>query len=116
MIKAMLGSTARPWSVKDRLETLRCTLEDWLGKEISESDLTGPDFFDVYYHDIVDDDPFVAVAATSNGVIELLGRIRDKISHAYPDCEPRRRLTGRIDTSIKFMMQFQARERARTDA
>ncbi len=114
MIKAMLRSNARPWSVKERLETLRCTLEDWLGKEISDSELPGSEFFDVYYHDVAAGEPFIAVAATSDGVIDLLGKLRDMITSTYPDCTPLRRLTRRIDTAVKFTIRFQGRERHRT--
>ncbi|CCW15924.1 hypothetical protein EBBID32_2550 [Sphingobium indicum BiD32] len=110
MIKALLRSGARPWSVKERLETLRCTLEDWLGKEIEREELSDGDFFDVYYHEINENDPFVAVAATSVGVIDLLGQLRRKLTEAYPDCAPLRRLTGRIDTSVKFMVRSQQRD------
>ena len=110
MIKALLRSGARPWSVKERLETLRCTLEDWFGKEIEREELSDGDFFDVYYHEINENDPFVAVAATSVGVIDLLGQLRRKLTEAYPDCAPLRRLTGRIDTSVKFMVRSQQRD------
>lgn len=111
MIKALLQSSARPWSVKDRLETLRSTLEDWLGKEIKREELSNVDFFDVYYHEIAEDDPFVAMAATSDGVIDLLGQLRGKLAEAYPDCAPLRRLTGRIDTAVKFIVRFQQSDR-----
>lgn len=110
MIKAMLRSSARPWSVKDRLETLRCTLEDWLGKEIERKELSDGDFFDVYYHEIAEDDPFVAVAATSDGVVDLLWQLRGKLTETYPDCAPLRRLTRRIDTSVKFVVRSQRRD------
>lgn len=110
LIKALLRSDARPWSVKERLETLRCTLEDWLGKEIEREELSDRDFVDVYYREIAVNDPFIAVAATSDGVIELLGNLRNKLTQAYPDCAPLRRLTGRIDTAVKFMVRYQQRE------
>ena len=110
MIKAMLRSSARPWSVKDRLETLRCTLEDWLGKEIEREELSDGDFFDVYYHEIAEDDPFVAVAATSDGVVDLLWQLRGKLTETYPDCAPLRRLIRRIDTSVKFVVRSQRRD------
>lgn len=112
MIKALLWSGARPWSVKGRLETLRCTLEDWLGKEIEREELSDSDFFDVYYHEIAQDDPFVAMANTGDGVIQLLGRLRSKLTQTYPDCAPLRRLTGRIDTAVKLMVRFQQRDHA----
>ena len=112
MIKALLRSNARPWSVRNRLETLRCTLEDWLGKEVERQEMSDNDFFDVYYHEIAQDDPFVAIAATSDGVIELLGRLRSKLMQTYPDCAPLRRLTGGIDTAERMMVRFQQRDHA----
>ena len=103
MIKAVLSSRERPYSVYRRMNSVRSTLEDWMGSEISRGQLDGPEFFDVYYHELEDEDPLWSQAASRDGLIAILGTLKQKLQAAYPDCAPLRSELHRIDMSVKLI-------------
>lgn len=103
LIKAMLQSPVRPWSVYTRLDSLRATLEDWLALEIGRDALDGPEFFDVYYNSTPDDAAAEDQAATVAGVREMLAEVRTHLTNAYPDCAPLRRQLGHLASAEKLM-------------
>jgi hypothetical protein len=108
MIKAVLSSKARPYSVYTRMDSVRCTLEDWMGLEIGRGQLEGPEFFDVYYHELGDDDPLWDRAKSRDGVIAILGALKQKLEAVYPDCAPLRKHLNRIDMSVKLIRRMKA--------
>lgn len=116
MIKALLYSASKPCAVNARFETLRCTLEDWLGMEVCEEDLSRREYLDAYYGGFDEQDPLVAEADTSDGVITMLAKLRAMLTNVYPDCAPLRRLTGRIDTAVKMTARYRDKERDRIAA
>lgn len=103
MIKAVMQSKHRPYGVYRRMNALRSTLEDWMSLEIGRGQLEGPEFFDVYYHELADDDPFEASASSRAGVTSLLGDLKRKLQAVYPDCAPLRQQLNRIDVSIAMI-------------
>lgn len=103
MIKAVLSSRERPFSVDRRMNGVRSTLEDWMAKEIGRGELEGPEFFDVYYHELEDENPLWDQAASRDGLITILGSLKQKLQAAYPDCAPLRSLLSRIDISVKLI-------------
>lgn len=109
MIKAVLHSDQRPWSVHQRMNSLRSTLEDWLGMEIGSQALQGPEFFEVYYHELDIGDPYVDLARTRAGLLTMLSDIRQRLTTAYPDCAPLRRQLRRIDFSSAVIGRARAR-------
>jgi hypothetical protein len=108
MIKAVLSSRARPYSVYTRMDSVRCTLEDWMGLEIGRGQLEGPEFFDVYYHELENDDPLWDRAKSRDGVVAILEALKKKLKAAYPDCAPLRKHLDRIDMSVKLIRQRKA--------
>lgn len=102
-IKALLGSPSCPYPVRQRLNRIRSTLEDWLGGEIDPRELPDTEFFDVYYHDLPITDPLRERSASPEGMIEVLSEIRSGLTSAYPDCAPLRLLLNRIDMSSRLM-------------
>ena len=103
LIKAVLSSREQPFSVYRRMNGVRSTLEDWMGKEIGPGQLEGPGFFDVYYHELEDEDPLWSLAGSRDGLIAILGNLKHKLEAAYPDCAPLRGLLNRIDMSVKLI-------------
>jgi hypothetical protein len=99
-IKAVLGSPARPATVRPLMDDVRSTLEDWMEKETPRWQLNDADFFDVYYHEAAEDDPLTKIAATKTGVTKLLVDLKSQLRAAYPDCEALRKQLRRIDRSI----------------
>lgn len=109
MIKAILQSPHTPWSVNSRMNSLRSKLEDWLSFECGKDYLQGPEFFDVYYHYIKDDDRYVQQASSTKGNIEILHAMKNELQKFYPDCAPLRTLTRKVDTSVNLIRKFEKR-------
>lgn len=100
LIKAVEKSVAKPWRVNTRLSLIKSKLEDWF---FSEHDKNVTDKFDLFYYGSIDrNDPFVLQAHSSKGVISLLQELKDILLDAYVDCEPLRRMIGKIDTLMKL--------------
>lgn len=106
MIKAVLASPARPYSVCNRMNAVRSRLEDWMALEIGRGQLEGPEFFDVYYHELEDDDPLRDQAASRDGVIAILETLKQRLQAAYPDCAPLRRHLNRIEMSVTLIRRM----------
>ncbi|WP_137721000.1 DUF5623 domain-containing protein [Brevundimonas sp. SGAir0440] len=103
MIKAVIWSSHRPYGVYRRMNALRSTLEDWMDREVADSEFANIDFFDVYYHDLDDEDPLAHRVASPQDVAKLLGELREKLQKAYLDSVPLRRELRRIDASISLL-------------
>lgn len=100
LIKAVDQSAAKPSTVSTRLSPIKSKLEDWF---FSEHDRNVTDKFDLFYYGGIDrNDPFVLQADSSEGVISLLRELKDILLNAYVDCEPLRRMIGKLDTSIQL--------------
>lgn len=108
MIKAVLSSAARPYSVYRQMDSVRCILEDWMGLEIGRGQLDGPEFFDVYYHELEEDDPLWAKAKSCDGVIAILEELNRKLKAAYLHSAPLRQHLHRINMSIKLVRRMKA--------
>jgi len=98
LIKAVENSTAKPSSVNGRLSSIKSKLEDWLFLEHSLAVTNKLDLF--YYGGIDSEDPLLAKAESTAGVISLLQSVKDLLSNAYIDCEPLRKILKKLDTSI----------------
>lgn len=100
LIKAVGQSPAKPSAVNTRLSSIKSELEHWF---FSEHERNVTDKFDLFYYGSIDrNDPFVLRAHSSKGVISLLQELREMLLISYVDCEPLRRMIGKLDTSIKF--------------
>jgi hypothetical protein len=106
IIKGVLQSPARPWTVYKRLNSVRATLEDWLALEIGRTALNGPEFFEVYYTSAPGDAEMEARAATSSGMLAMLCELKDALIAAYPDCAPLRSQLGHIDAALKSIARL----------
>jgi hypothetical protein len=103
IIKAVIHSNKSTYAVYNRLNSLRSTLEDWMCLEIDRKQLGGIDFVEVYYRETEDDVPYDAMAQSRDGVIEMLGDLKQKLQAAYPDCAPLRKQLHRIDMSMSLI-------------
>jgi len=100
LIKAAQQSSEKPMAVNNRLSSIKSKLEDWF---FSEYERNVTDKFDLFYYGDIDrNDPFVLRAHSSSGVISLLEELKNLLLDAYIDCEPLRKMIGKLNTSIKF--------------
>ena len=98
----MYGSPVS-YGVKSRLNSLRCTLEDWLALEIRRDELQGPEFFDVYYHEADASGSAWEKASSQQGSIELLEELKTILVSNYPECDPLKREVCRVDKCLALV-------------
>lgn len=103
IIKAVMHSPNRPYSVYRRMSALRFTLENWLALEIGPGQLEGPEFFDVYYNDANSTGPYAEAAQSRSGLLRILGELKQKLQSAYPDCAPLRKQLHCIEMSAALI-------------
>lgn len=106
IIKSVLQSSEKPFSVFTKMNSLRSTLEDWMSSEIKEDQLTESEFFDVYYREVDQEGPYADAAGSSAGLVRILGELKLKLKNNYPNCEPLRKQIGKIDSSISLIKKF----------
>lgn len=105
IIIAIQRSSARPASVHNRLNLIKSTLENWFFSEYEKGVTDNYDLF--YYSNIDSNDHFVIRAESSIGVVALLEELKELLVGAYVDCAPLRKLTDKINTSIKQTSRHQ---------
>ena len=103
ILKSVLESPHKPYSVNKRMDSVRSTLEDWMNNEIGRNELPGPEFFDVYYHEADQTGPHAKAAKTSEGLIRILEELKASLCSHYPDCAPLRQQIDKIDTAIRII-------------
>jgi len=74
-----------------------------MDREVADAEFANIDFFDVYYHDLDDEDPLAHRVASPQDVAKLLGELREKLQKAYLDSVPLRRELQRINASITLL-------------
>ncbi len=100
LIKAIQQSAEKPMAVNKRLSSIKSMLEDWF---FSEYDRNVTDNYDLFYYGSIDrNDPFVLRADSSKGITSLLHDLKEILLNAYVECEPLRKIIGKINTSIKL--------------
>ncbi|KZW99006.1 hypothetical protein JL49_20130 [Pseudoalteromonas luteoviolacea] len=100
LIKAIQHSSAKASGVSKRLSLIKSKLEDWF---FSEYDRSITDKFELFYYGSIDkSDPFLLRANSPKGVVSLLQELKGLLLETYVDCEPLRKMIGKLDTSIKF--------------
>ncbi|CAI9122220.1 DUF5623 domain-containing protein [Brytella acorum] len=103
IIKAILWSGMLPDGVHIRLSSLRSTLEGWMSFEIKPGELEGSEFFDVYYHQPQETDPYNGRAKSRDGIVALLFELKGQLQATYQDCAPLRQQIRRIEMSATLI-------------
>lgn len=107
MVRAMLQSNFKPWAVNQRMDEIMRILVDWLYEDVAPRDLAAlDDPIDLYYGEMVPTDPSFLKANSRCGVEAMLLELRALLERAYPQSAPLRKMTGRIETSLKLTRSF----------
>lgn len=110
IIKAVIHSNQSTYAVYNRMNSLRSTLEDWMCLEIDRRQLNKIDFVEVYYSGAEGDAPYDTIAKSRDGIIKMLGGLKQKLQAAYPDCAPLRKQLHRIGTSMSVLRKIELAE------
>ena len=103
MIKAVLTSEYGSFGIDRRMNSLRSTLEDWMGLEREGKHLDNSDFFKIYYGDLEGGLNYKRAAQSRPGLLALLGDLGKKLRSTYPDCAPLRTQIRRIQMSAALV-------------
>lgn len=89
------------WEVYRRLDSIRCTLDDWAQVEYNRRDLSDEIFHTMYYGEgLGEDDPERISAATIWGKISNLEAVRGTLTHNYRDSAPLRSVLQKLDGAL----------------
>ena len=95
MLAGKLGSVA--WS---RLNALRCDLENWMFVEHDERNFQDINFTQIYYSGPEEDEPYLQIAGSRDGVVQILESVAALLKRYYPNCAPLRQVLRRVDVSV----------------
>ena len=103
MIRAVLQSNCKPWSVNRRMDEIMRLLVDWLYVDVTPRELNAlPDPIDLYYGEMASNEPLFLRSNSRGGVETILLDLKALLERAYPPSGPLRKLTNRIETSLKI--------------
>lgn len=114
ILKSIMESPHKPYSVNKRMNSVRFTLESWMSDEIERDELPGPEFFEVYYGDADETGSHAEAAKTSEGLIRILEELKAKLSSHYPNCAPLQQQFDKIDTAIRIIARHIAKQQRTT--
>ncbi len=112
IIKAILQSSAKPFDVNWKLNSVRSTLEDWMSIEYRD---TFPEDFDViavYYDGRNEANSYLDLATTAEALVGLLEDVKKSMERYYPDCDPLRKQVSAITRCVKIINQELSKSQA----
>jgi Domain of unknown function (DUF5623) len=95
----LIGTRGRA-GVYRRVDAIRCELDNWVQCEYKRDELSDEVFFDLYYHELSEDDPLAAPAADRARHIACLAEVVTTLGRYYPECPPLRALLKKADLAI----------------
>jgi len=106
LLKEVMAVSYYRKGVLNRLESIRCTLDEWAEREYNHAELSNEVFFELYYHG--DQGPFErSLPLEERGRhIKRLKQARTLLEQHYPDCAPLRSILGKLDAAIKSMQSW----------
>lgn len=105
IIKAVLQSSAKPFDVNWKINSVRSTLEDWMSIEFRDNFPEDFDVIAVYYGGRNEANLYLDLATTPKALIGLLDDVKKLLERYYPDCAPLREQVTAIDKCVKMIHQ-----------
>lgn len=82
------------------IDSVRCTLDDWVQREYNRIELPGDVFFDLYYHEEGFQPERSPTPERKIALIKMLQRAKVILDANYHDCQPQRALHKKLDRAI----------------
>lgn len=103
IIKTVLADTYFRNGVRNRINSVRCELDEWVQREYRRSELSDEVFFKMYYQG--EHTNFNKQLATNIRLQHIVSmeRVKALLTKHYPDCPPLRRLINKLDSAIMSM-------------
>lgn len=100
LLKSTLIGTRARAGVHQRVDAIRCELDNWVQCEYKRNELSDDVFFDLYYHELPENDPLAAAPPSWDRHIVSLEEIKATLVRYYPECSPLRQLLKKADLAI----------------
>ena len=103
-LKSVIAQCRARRGVYNRLNRVRCDLDDWVQCEHSRAALSDEKFFDLYYHEDSGAyaDRTTGQALTNPHIVDL-EHAKQLLTQHYPDCAPLRAMLKNIDAAIQSL-------------
>lgn len=96
LLREVIGGAFMRSGLANRLELVRCELDEWVQREYSADELDNERFGDMYYGDIEHRYSRSIPQADKLRYMGHLDRIEEAVKQHYPDSQPQRWILGRL--------------------
>ncbi|WP_245284051.1 DUF5623 domain-containing protein [Bradyrhizobium sp. Cp5.3] len=103
LLKSILIGTRARAGVHRRVDAIRCELDNWVQCEYKRDELSDDVFFDLYYHELPEEDALAAVPTSWDRHIVNLDEVKATLVRYYPECPPLRQLLKKADLAIRSL-------------
>lgn len=107
LLKSVLTTTSYRKGVYNRVNAVRCDLDDWVQYEYRDStELTNEQFFELYYQE--PESTFVRGLPADDRArhVSSLVEVKTTLTKHYPDCAPLRTMLKRADAAIASLQNW----------
>lgn len=100
LLKSVLVATYNRKGVYNRINAVRCELDDWVQREYNGAELPNEQFFGLYYHE--SGSTFARRLPPEDRAqhVSSLVEVKKRLAENYPECPPLRSMLKRLDGAI----------------
>lgn len=106
LLKSVLIGTSARAGVHRRVDAIRCELDNWVQCEYKRDELSNEVFFDLYYHELPENDPLAVMPANWDRHIASLDEVKATLIRHYPECPPLRDLLKKTDLAVASLRSW----------
>lgn len=106
LLREVVGGGFMRSGLANRLDLVRCELDEWVQREYSADELDNERFSDMYYGDIEHRYSRSIPQADKLRYMRHLDRIEEAVKQHYPNSQPQRRLLGRLMSARKSLVAW----------
>lgn len=100
LLKSVLVATLHRKGVYNRVDAVRCDLDEWVQREYDSVELPNEQFFDLYYRETGATFTRRLLEAERSRHVLALAEVKTVLTKYYPDCTPLRAMLKRLDGAI----------------
>lgn len=106
LLNSVLLDTYYRKGVYNRIDAVRCELDEWTQREYNHAELPNELFFELYYHKSGATFSRSLTEAERERHIESLAHAKKLLGEHYPDCPPLRSLLKKVDSAVRSLQSW----------
>lgn len=106
LLKSVLVETYHRKGVYNRVNAIRCELDEWVQREYNDAELPNEQFFELYYRERGSTSKRSLPEAERDRHAESLTEVKRLLCMHYPDCPPLRSLLKKTDVAVKSLKSW----------